>query len=225
MSYTVATPGGKARPGTVTAASLLLFVGAAVELVSLAISLTQLGPMLSAVEAVYADQPGADTVSTVTAAGAIGGATISGLLAVATIVLGILLRSGKNPARIVTWILGGIGVLCNVCSLGGAALTSSLNGGTAATPEAEELQRRLNEIIPAWQTAIATIAAVILMLVLLVVIILLALPASNEFFRKEQQVWVPPTMPGGSSGGLPPALPAPHPLPEPPSTPSVPPQG
>ena len=223
MSYTVATPGGKTRPGTVTAASALLLVVAAVELVSLALSVIHLGPMLSAVNDVYKDQPGADAVRTATLAGAIGGAVLAALFAIGTVALSLLVRRGKNPARIVTWVLGGIGVLCNGCSLGSAALTSSLQGSTT-TPEAEQLQRRLTELVPSWQSAITTAAAVVVMVALLAAVILLALPASNDFFRKEQEVWVPPTTPGGAGGGFPPApRPPAGPLSDPPAASSVPP--
>ena len=39
------------------------------------------------------------------------------------------------------------------------------------------------------------VLTVVMLLALVAVVILLALPASNEFFRKEQEVWVPPTAP------------------------------
>jgi hypothetical protein len=222
MSYTVASPAGKSRPATVTAASALLFVCAAIELASLVLSLIQIGPVTSVLKNEFANVPGADTAQLAATWGAIGGAVIAALFAIGNIVLAMLVRNGKNPARIVTWVLGGIAVLCYGCSLGSSALTSSLNGIATSTPETEQMQKRILEVVPGWARAASVTATVILLIAFLGVIILLALPASNAFFRKEQEVWVPPTYPGGGTGGLPPAPPAPPSVP-PFTPPSVPP--
>jgi hypothetical protein len=59
-------------------------------------------------------------------------------------------------------------------------------------------------------TTVSTVTNVLVLICLLLVIILLALPASNDFFRKEQEVWVPPTYPPVGGGyGYPPAPPSP----------------
>jgi hypothetical protein len=168
-----------------------------------------------------ADVPNAETIQTATMWGAIGGAVIAGLFAIGNLVLGLLVRKGKNPARIVTWVFSGIAVLCYGCSLGSRSLTSSLNG-LGSTPESEAMQKRMTDVVPGWQTTVSMITVIILLLAFLAVIILLALPASNEFFRKEQQVWVPPTYPGDASG-FPPAPPAPPSVP--PANPPVAPLG
>jgi hypothetical protein len=208
MSYTVATPGGKSRPATVTAASGLLFVCAAVEVASVVLSVIRIGPVLSVLNDEFANSSAADTVRATFTVGIIAGVVIAAVFAIGTVVLGLLLRKGKNPARIVTWVLGGIGVLCYACGLGGSALGSSLNGmGATSNPDAEAIQKRLTEAVPGWQTALGTAASVVLLLALLAVIILLALPASNEFFRKEQEVWVPPSWPGDGGAGYPQPLP------------------
>jgi uncharacterized protein YraI len=217
MSYTVASPAGKSRPATVTAASALLFVCAAIEVASLVLSLIQIGPVTSVLKDEFANAPGADTAQLGATWGAIGGAVIAALFAIGNVVLAMLVRSGKNPARIVTWVLGGIAVLCYGCTLGGTALTSSLNG-MASTPETEAMQKRMLEVVPGWARAASVTATVILLIAFLGVIILLALPASNAFFRKEQEVWVPPTYPGGGTGGFPPAPPSVPPF-TPPSAP------
>jgi hypothetical protein len=78
-------------------------------------------------------------------------------------------------------------------------------GGTGPTPS--EVEERIREALPGWLTPASTVVSVVAVVALIAVIILLALPASNDFFRKEQDVWVPPTWP--SEGGYPPPPPPP----------------
>ena len=224
MSYTVTSQAGKRRPATVTAASALLYLCALVEVVALVLSVLAFSRVSSVLNQEFAGKPEAQVMKTGLIIGVIIGTVIPVLFATGTAVLGLLVSKGKQPARIVTWVLAGISVLCYGCQLGGAALTSSLNGvaGTT-TPQAEAIQRRLAEAVPAWQTAVATATTVIVLLALVAVVILLALPASNDFFRKEQEVWVPPTWPGDS--GLPPVPPPPANPPYGPGGPPAPPHG
>lgn len=211
MSYTVANPGGKSRPATVTAASALLYVVAATQLISIVVSLLSIGPIQDAVEEALTADSGidADSVRAFTIAGVVIGVVISLIFAVGAAVLGMLVGKGKNPARIVTWVLGGIGVLCYSCSLAGSAVSSSMAGLGGSDADAD-LQRRIEDAIPGWVNAVSITTTIVSLLALLAVVILLALPASNDFFRKEEEVWVPPTWP---QGGQPPAPPTQPPYP------------
>jgi hypothetical protein len=204
MSYTVVNPGGaRSRPTTVTAASALLYVAAAVSLISIAFSLLSLGPIQDVLTSQFQDTPEANTVATAMRVGIIFAVVLNALFVTGTIVVAVLDSRGKNPARIVTWVLGGIVVLCNVCGLVSSAFTNSLSGLGGNDPQSAEIQRRIEDAIPSWQTAVDSISSVLLILAWAGAMILLGLPASNAFFRKEQEVWVPPTYPGG--GGYPPA--------------------
>jgi hypothetical protein len=208
MSYTVATPGGKLTPATVMAASTLLFVCAAIEVVNGVLGLLVIGPTRDLLNTELKGAPGADAAMTFETVGAIVGVVFAVILIGAMVALGVLLRQGKNPARIVTWVLGGLGVLCYGCTLSASAAGSAFSGIAAnQNPESADLQRRMREVIPGWQTAVSTILTVVLLLSLVAIIILLMLPASNEFFRKEAEVWVPPTVPAG--GFVPPQSSAP----------------
>jgi hypothetical protein len=225
MSYTVEAPGQRRRPATVTAASALLYLVGFIELASVIVSILSIGEVLTIIDEEFAGEPEADLISTVTT-WSLGVSIASAVLfAAGAVVLGLLVGKGKNPARIVTWVLAGIGVLCYGCGLAGSAVSSSLQNmsGAASDPQAEEVQRRVTEAIPAWQPAVSTIASVIVLLAFLAVIILLALPVSNDFFRREQEVWVPPTWPGDAAAGFPPppAPPASWPT-EPPAPPAGP---
>jgi hypothetical protein len=208
MSYPPAdmTPAGKQRPATVTVASALLYLVAALQVASIAVSFLSLGVTRQVINDQFAGTPNADAVGTATTVAIIVAICVGVVFAVGTTVLGVLVGRGKNPARIVTWVLGGLGVLCYGCGLAGTAVSSSLTSSLSGTadPQTEELQRRLRDAIPAWQTAVSTVSQVLFLLLLLAIIILLALPASNDFFRRDQEVWVPPTWTPGPGGGYPP---------------------
>src|SRR5262245_25588602 len=116
MSYMVSAAGPKSRPGTVTTATALLYVCAASQIVALALGLASFGPVTAALDDLGT---GTDeqTFRTATMVGLAIGLTLSLIFAIGTGLLGLLVGKGKNPARIVTWVLGGIGVLCYGCGL------------------------------------------------------------------------------------------------------------
>lgn len=230
-----AAPPGKQRPGSVTISSYLLFLVAALQVLSLILSLTVIGPVTDVYEEAYADVPEIGG-----AAGTIGvlSAVVSGgfslLVAVALVVLALFNNRGKNPARIVTWVLGAVLLCCFGFGLVGQAASSALTmGGTTGPdmPDQAELQRMLEEALPGWYTPVNIGLGVISLLALLVALILLALPASNEYFRKPQAAGQ--LMPGSMYPGYPqgePAYPqvpgypqAPAHPPAPPTSPPAPP--
>ena len=205
MSYTVANQPAKQRPGTVTVASVLLYVAVAIQVVSIAVGALTIGRLS---DAFSGELPGTqqeqDTVRTAMKVGVGIGLGFSVLFAIGWLVLAILVGKGKNPARIVTWVLAGIGVCCYGASLAGTAFQSSMSSlGGASNANSQQIQQRIQDALPSWQTAYSTVSTIVELLIYVVVIILLALPASNDFFRKEQEVWVPPTYPGnpGLPGG------------------------
>src|SRR5688572_8066459 len=110
--YTVPAPAGQPRPGTVTAASGLLYVLALVSLVSAAL-LVYSASFLGAdkVQAIYeragmspdqAQQSASSEAVTVYLQ-----ATLPCLLAVLYIVLAVFVGKGKQWARITTWVIAG----------------------------------------------------------------------------------------------------------------------
>jgi hypothetical protein len=228
MSYTASTPGSKPVPGAVRAAQWLLYLCAAIELLSLIPGFVVVGAVRQAVQEEFAGDPAADAATTAATIGIIFGVTLAVIISVAAIVLGVLLGRGKQPARIVTWVVAGLGVLCMGCSLGGNALSSSLNNMAGADANATAIQDAILEATPGWATAFQTLSTIVVLLALIAVIILLALPASNEFFRKEEEVWVPPTYPGQPAfppSGPPSVPPMTPPAAGPPSYPPPPAQG
>lgn len=214
----------KARPGAVTASSYLLYLAAALQVLSLIMMLAVFSDVQSAYEAAFegTDLDGAATVAT---AALVGSALFGLLVAVGLVVLAILNNRGKNPARIVTWVVGGIYLCCAGFSLMGNALGGAVGAGPSGggnVPDQEEIQRRLDETMPSWFEPVNTLLSVISLLALLVALILLALPAANEFFKRPAPAWEPP-LPGSSYPTAPgSAYPTYPPSAGPPTTPPAP---
>jgi hypothetical protein len=239
MSYAVAQPPpAKRRPTPVGVASALLYLCAALLLVSAAVGFVPYSDIRQVVIDFYANDPSRQQAA---ATGATIGIIITGivylLIAVGFVVLGSLVGKGKQPARIVTWVVAGLGVLCLGCGVAGSAISSSLEGMAGAGGESQELLDRIAAATPGWVQSVNLTIDIIALLVMVTIIILLALPASNDFFRKEQEVWVPPTdwnqgggYPAGgyTAGGYPagggyPQVPPPSVPPAPPAAPPYPP--
>jgi hypothetical protein len=194
----------RVRPTVVTVAGWLLYLVAALQLISLVILLSQVSTIADVTEDAYRGTSAEDSARVGAVIGALGGAIIGALLAIAYVVLAIFNNRGKNPARIVTWVLGGIGVCCGTLGLIGNAVSNSFtfNNRNDNLPDPKEVQRQINDALPSWYRPTTTTLAVLALLALLAAIILLALPPANEFFRKPQAVWQPPGYP---TVGYPPA--------------------
>lgn len=191
-----ATP--RQRPATVTAAVWLLLLVAVLYLIGAAATLSQIPTFNEVFEEAYAgtDLEGQEGVGTISAVGVSG---LNVLFAIALIVLAILDGKGKNPARIVTWVVGGIVLCCNGLglALSGAIGGMQFDSGGENMPDPNEVQRSLEAAQPDWFATVTWIAGLGGVVALIVALILLALPPANAFFRK-----------------LPPAEPPPPPYPQ-----------
>lgn len=227
-------PAAKQRPGSVTISSYLLYLVAALQLISFLISLPVIGPINEVYEEAYAGTELADAAGTFGTIGIIFSGVVLLIIAIGLVVLAVLNMKGKNASRIVTWVLGGIFLCCIgigvVSGLAGGAMGAPGAPTDSNAPDPAEVQRMLEERLPGWFFPVSTALSVISLIAILVALILLALPASNEFFRRPQPVWEPP-MPGSPYPGYPPTPPAggsqpPYPPtgpggPQPPSPPSA----
>ena len=200
MSFTVQPPPRRPRPGVVSGSRTLLYVAAALVLAYAGLTVFT-GLELRGVTAPQGtpeEQQAAETISTVTV---VIEAAIQVLLAGGFAVLAVLTGQGKQPARVVTWVLGGMTVLCCGCGLIGNAfmdqLLTQMGGG-------ENLVEEINAALPGWVGPVTVVLSLSIVLALGAAVILLALPAANDFFRAEQEVWVAPTYPTDSGmGGYP----------------------
>ncbi|BCL15007.1 hypothetical protein [Micromonospora sagamiensis] len=203
MAETHSTP-ARARPGSVTISSYLLILVAVIQVINLVLTLATIGDTRRVLEEAYRDSSvnGMDAVADFATVVAVGAGIVTLLLAVGLVVLAVLNNRGKNGARITTWVLGGI-LLC--CSGGGlisgaaGSFSGPVGGSSADMPSQEEIARRLEEALPSWYTPVSTLVNVLAVLALIAALVLLALPASNQFFRKQQPAWEPP-VPGAYPG-------------------------
>jgi hypothetical protein len=210
MASTMSSAPGT-RPATVTYASWLLYLVAALQLIGIPVALLVLGPTRNAVRDVVASDPNtssvASTIETATTIGVVVGVAFGLLFAAAWVVLGMLDARGKNVARIVTWVLGGVFLCCTGFGLIGNAIGnafSGLGGNTGGVNQAD-VQNKINEALPGWYQPVTITLGLVEFLAMLGAVILLALPASNAYFRRPvQQTWEPP-LPGSAYPPPPPS--------------------
>lgn len=199
MSYPEPTATHGARPGSVSAACGLLYGYAVLQLASAALVLLTIADLRSALRQAYASTDFADQSSVIATVGA--GVSIAGaiLFAAGAVVLAVLDGRGKNPARIVTWVFGGLGVCCAGYAVSSALVGSMMNfGGQAGSgaPSAGEVQRILRDNLPGWYYPANVTVGVLEVLTLILVIALLTVPSANRFFRRPAQpAWEPPLPP------------------------------
>lgn len=190
-------------PGVVTAASAILFVLGVLGLINAILSLIGLGTTTDrfnelARRVANATPSDIDNQVNQLRVQTIIGAVIGGLIAILLIFLAIWLVKGSNTARIITWVVCGIGALCACCSGTSLFALSSLNrlevNGDQQAEKQVDLAKAMVDAVPGWQKGVGGTVAVLQLLGYLAVAILLALPAANAFFRKvTAPVWQPPT--------------------------------
>ena len=231
---TMAYPGQPVRPprpASVGIGSALVFVAAAA-LVTVAVAqFSVIGPAGRAVEAVSEGTPDEGT-GTVLAATLFGGGGAANLLvALCLAVLAGFDLAGKRAARIMTWIVAPLALLCCGCGsvlYSNVLLNSAVMGSSTASPDvsAEQLEA-MGEALPSYFTPVVLAGAAVLLLAVLGSIVALSVPSSNDYFRKPvAQAWMPnypyqqgPAWPYGPGAPPPPGPPPPPPGGPPPSWP------
>ncbi|SCL16482.1 hypothetical protein GA0070624_1028 [Micromonospora rhizosphaerae] len=125
------------------------------------------------------------------------------LSAVVTVLVGLLLvglalglLAGRPGARVTTWVVCGLGLLCGCCGL--AVLVGQRS--TPLRPGADEavtadLLALLADAYPTWWIPLNAVLSVAQILGYLVVAALLALPAAKAFFHRRTAPPMPPAGP------------------------------
>lgn len=188
-----AAPAQPPRPTTVTISTYLLWLTAALSLISGALAVSMVGKQADVYSELYRGTAMEGTEGLVVG-GTVFVVVLGLLFAAGLAILGIFNNRGRNGARITTWVLGGISVCCSGFGLAGTALTSSMNlesSNSGTGPTANEVEAALNRVLPSWYEPLSTVLSVVSLLAILGAVILLALPASNAFFRKVQPAWDP----------------------------------
>jgi hypothetical protein len=198
MAYAATSVEPKRRPAVVAAACWLLYLAATCQVLSAIVTLSQLGATKQAYTQVFADTPmkGAEAMFVAIEAAS---AVVFGLLfAVGYVVLAILNGRGKNPARIVTWVIAGLAICLSGCALvSSAGGLSGLGGGNAANgaPSGQQIQQALSAARPGWYEPVLITISAISLLALVAAVVLLALPTANGFFRNTPEPPVAPVAP------------------------------
>lgn len=192
MSGGFAVPGGateRVRPATVSISSILLIVVAVAYVIGFIVAISIMGTVTDVFREEFAGTE-AEGAEGVAAAVYVAVAAVNLLIAIGLVVLAVLNNKGKNPSRIVTWVLGLIGLCCAGFGLLGSGMNSSF--GSSGDVDQEQVAQRLEDALPSWYEPVNLAILVVSVLALAAAMLLLALPPSNEFFRKPQQPFEPP---------------------------------
>nr|BFE66787.1 hypothetical protein GCM10020092_000880 [Actinoplanes digitatis] len=167
----------------VTVSSYLLYLSAAASIIAAVLSLTTVGTVRDVYADLYDGTANAGMETFIVAA-TVGAVVINILFAGALAILAIYNNRGKQPARITTWVVGGIFLCCNGFGLLGTALSgvSGLDSGGTGGPSAKEIQARLSSELPGWLEPVSTLLTVLVVLALLAAVILLALLHGERVF-------------------------------------------
>jgi len=197
--YNPVVSGRPARPATVTFAGVLMFLIAALELLSIIPTLASYSAYKDAFAAAYKNNSQlSDTAGSIATVTIVVGVAMAVLFAIGLAVLGALDLAGKQPARIITWVVAGLLLCCQGTSLAGNGLNSSFSGGTSnASVHSEALKRVLENEIPSWVHPMQYGLLGLCVLAAIAVIVLLALPTSHPSSRKPAapQQFMPPAYP------------------------------
>lgn len=164
------------RPTSVKASSVLLFAVAGITLLETVIELVFVNTRLSVYRDAYTGDTGSGFAS-------IAWATFDILLAAGVSILAILNGHGRNNARVVTLVLGGIFLFCG----GLGKLTDGPEGSAGSAGDGT-----LAKVLPAGYGLTITILDLLIILMVLATMVLLALPPSNRFFLQRRPVGYPP---------------------------------
>jgi phosphoglycerol transferase MdoB-like AlkP superfamily enzyme len=184
-------PGRPGRPVSVTLASALMIL---IGLLGLIMAITSLAAMNTLVNRFR--ERAADTDASPTDVDNLVGVVrvVTIVIAISVLLLAVLLillafgnLRGSNTARVLTWIVCVLGVLCGCCGVFGAFTSSRMTTfGTTDTDSAtaEQLGRALSDSYPGWWSGVNGSLSILQVLGYIAVAVLLALPAANAYFRR-----------------------------------------
>jgi len=189
-------PERPARPTVVTAAGYLLYLLAGLQVVSLLVSIPTYQAMGDVYPEVYKGTPLEDSSDTLVMITIGVGVLVVVVMAAAFITLGALDLKGKQPARIVTWVVVGLLLCCSGVGVAGSGMNFSGFGGQSNSNGVDpaEVQRQMEAALPGWAHPVSIAVSALQALIAVGVIVLLALPAANAYFRKPapDAGWTPP---------------------------------
>jgi hypothetical protein len=198
----LATTTSKMRPASVTISSHLLYLVAALQVISVGMVLPATGTVLHYYEEVFPNPYRFDSIDDVRTFysetflyTAIFTSVVVLIAAVGLATLAAFLKRGNGSARVVTLVLGGLYPCFYAGIFFGFGAGNAIRMGAPRDwdwPDERnaELWRMLEDRFPSWYNATSTALPVLALIALLVALILLTLPASNAFFRAERQTFI-----------------------------------
>jgi len=195
-------PAGR-RPGSVTFAAILMFLIALFATISAITSLASMNQIVDGFRERAADtdasQSDVNNLVNVIRGAAIVAAIFMLLFALLLVVLALGVLRGSNVARVFTWIICALGVICGCCGLAsvlGQANMTTFSTGDVNEQTAEQLGRALQDSYPGWALGLSGTLSGLQLLGYIAIAVLLALPAASAFFRRPAQPqWQPPPPP------------------------------
>ncbi|MEV4418160.1 hypothetical protein [Catellatospora sp. NPDC049609] len=178
------------RPAVVTAAAAILGLLALLNLVNAILHLAAINAILNRlrVRAVLEGVNPADlnAIETTLKTALIVSALLLVLVAIILLALAWGVWQGNRPARILTWVACGLGVLLACCGLSGATSLGTANvtvqGG--GDPSVTRGAQALVDSFPGWWAALTGLSSAAQILGYIATAVLLALPAANAFFNR-----------------------------------------
>ncbi|MEV1288373.1 hypothetical protein [Micromonospora sp. NPDC049679] len=187
------------RPSPVTVAAAVMIgmglVGLLHALVGLAMMNRAVRHVRSVGREIAAPPSEVDAVVLLARAGAVVAAVVGVFFALLLVALALGNLRGRNPARVGTWVVCGLGLLCGCAGVIATVTQRSLPLKLPDDQVRAELLHALGDAYPSWWIWLTGGLSAAQTLGYLVVALLLALPAATAFFRREPSVGGPPPAP------------------------------
>lgn len=197
------------RPVSVVLASVILIgmglTGLAYGIASLIGMAAVVDRFRSAAAGSGADRSDIDALVALIRGGAILAAVVGVFAAILLISLAVGNLRGVNGARIATWAVSALGVLCGCCGLLLVVVQRGVGLSVADDATARELLTALGEAYPTWWIVLGGLLSGGQAFGYLVVSALLALPGANAYYRMSPSPVPSPPSPPSSSPSLPPS--------------------
>ena len=195
-----AMPAGKpARPMVVTLAAVTLGLLALLSLLAAIIGLVAMGQTVDEFRRLADFEPldpdEVDAIAGFLRFSFICTAVISVLFAVLLAVLAWGVARGNQPARVVTWIVCGVGLLWACCN--GFGLIASFSDVSPSSTDPDQIAGSIMlRSLPDWAAGVLVGSSALSVLGYIATAVLLALPAANAYFKDQRPAgWIPPAVP------------------------------
>lgn len=180
MSSSATVPAPEAeprRPVAVVAAAGLMLAVAVTYLVASVLALVTLNKVIGAARYDDFDDGTRHTITTIKATMVV---TVVVYVAIAVTLLVLAARNlrGRKGARLGTWVIAGLFLVCALCG--------SIGNGSATAGMISQDSTLISEVYPSWYIPVTITLDVVLVLLYAGIIVLLALPGSNRYFRFEK---------------------------------------